>query len=386
MKRVEWANALRGAAALIVIVAHFGVVFWMNQDAGAGLARRSPLYSGDAAAPGFARLLAAAPLEFGALGVALFFLLSGYVIAISLDRYSRRGFIIGRAMRVLPTYAAGYLVTCAVVWAMSDPGGELVPSHVLAGMIPGLPIVLGIPAPADGIVWTLIVELVFYGVCLVAYRSLTRSPWVILAASVTCAAAQLVIPVPLASGTLLGGILYILLLACPFIPVMLVGATLSAARRGQVSRQATALLVPVLVVTHVVLLSTSAVLPVAVEYRATFVVAIALFCVFASMGRPRSPHRLSSFFADISYPLYVVHPVLGYAFLSVLAGRGVPAIVAVLAATIVAIAAAWLLHVAVERPSHRWGRRWAGRFADAPRADEAARGRQSEEPVVRVAT
>jgi hypothetical protein len=123
----------------------------------------APLYAGDTSAPRFARLLAAITVEFGALGVALFFMISGYVIAISLDRYSRRGFIVGRFMRVLPTYAAGYLVSCVVVWAVSDPGHELIPTHVLAGMVPGLPVLVGVPAPADGIVWTLIVELVFYG-------------------------------------------------------------------------------------------------------------------------------------------------------------------------------------------------------------------------------
>jgi peptidoglycan/LPS O-acetylase OafA/YrhL len=88
--------------------------------------------------PRFARLLAALPVDLAALGVvALFFRISGYVIAISIDRYRRRGFLVGRCMRVFPTYAAGYLVTCAVVWAMSDPKHELVPMRVLAGAIPG---------------------------------------------------------------------------------------------------------------------------------------------------------------------------------------------------------------------------------------------------------
>lgn len=51
------------------------------------------------------------PVELGALGVGAFFLVSGYVIALSVERYSRRGFLVGRLMRVLPTFAAGYLVT-----------------------------------------------------------------------------------------------------------------------------------------------------------------------------------------------------------------------------------------------------------------------------------
>ena len=368
MKRLEWANALRGAAALIVLGFHFGVVFWMSQDVGAGLARRPPLYAGDSSAPRFARLLAAIPVDFGALGVALFFLISGYVIAISLDRYSRRGFIVGRIARVLPTYAAGYLVSCAVIWAGADPGRELAPTHVLAGMVPGLPLLLGMAAPADGVVWTLIVELVFYGVCLVAYRGLTRQWAAILVVGLACVVVQLSFPAPVVLGSAASGFRYVVLLACPFIPVMLVGTTLSAYRRGRLSRREAALLIPVLAVTHFWLLSTSANLRVALEYRVTFLGAIVAFCVIAAVGRPHEPHRLSSFFADISYPLYVVHPVLGYAVLSLLASRGAPGLVAVLTAGAAAITAAWLLHHLVEVPSHRLGQRSARRFGYEPQA------------------
>lgn len=109
--RVEWANAVRGVAALAVLAYHFCVVFWMRHDVSSGLARHDPLYEGQTGAPSFARALSAVPVELGALGVGAFFLVSGYVIALSVERYSRRGFLVGRLMRVLPTFAAGYLVT-----------------------------------------------------------------------------------------------------------------------------------------------------------------------------------------------------------------------------------------------------------------------------------
>lgn len=367
MKRLEWANALRGVAALTVLGFHFGVVFWMRQDVAAGLARREPLYSGGSDAPGFARLLAAIPVDFGALGVALFFLISGYVIAISLDRYSRRGFIIGRSLRVLPTYAAGYLVTCAVIWAVSDPGNELGPTRVLAGMVPGLPFVLGVSAPGDGIVWTLIVELVFYVVCLVAYRWLTRRWYAILAVGVACVAIQLVVDPPAALiGSSIGGLRYVILLAVPFLPVMLVGVTLSAFRRGQLPRLATALLVPALAVTHVALMSTTSVVPTSLEYRLTFVGTVGIFAVIWAMGHRWRRHPVADLMADLSYPLYVVHPVLGYALLSILVARGVWAPAAVLVAVATALVAAWLLHRLVEVPTHRLGQRWARHFAYEP--------------------
>ena len=111
VRRLEWANALRGLAALTVIGYHFGVAFWWRQAVAASLARREPLFTGTDGVPQWSRLLNAVPIDFAALGVSAFFLLSGYVIAISLDRYSRVGFLIGRTLRVLPTYAVGFLVT-----------------------------------------------------------------------------------------------------------------------------------------------------------------------------------------------------------------------------------------------------------------------------------
>lgn len=372
MKRLEWANALRGVAALTVLVAHYGVAFWMNQGGVAGLARREPLYDGSSGAPRFARLLAAVPVDLAALGVGLFFLISGYVIAISLDRYSRRGFIIGRCMRVLPTYAAGYLVTCLVVWAAGDPANELLPTHVLAGMVPGLTYVVGIPALADGIVWTLIVELVFYAVCLLVYRSLTRRWYAILAVGVACVALQLVIArsaaaIPFTAGR---GLAYIVLLAAPFLPVMLIGVVLSAYRRGQLAMPATLLLVPALTGVHLVLMSTTEVVPTPLKYRLTFVGTIGLFALVSVVGDRWRSHPVTGFFADISYPLYVVHAVLGYVLLSLLTAGGLRAPAAILVAAATAIVVAWLVHRVVEEPTHRLGQRWARAFAYRP--DDAA--------------
>jgi len=267
-------------------------------------------------------------------------------------------------MRVLPTYAAGYFVTCAVIWALSDPGKELSVGSVMAGSIPGLKFLVGVSAPGDGIVWTLIVELVFYGICLVAYRALTRYWQAIVGVAAACVATQWLLGLAPADAPL-AGLRFVVLLACPFVPVMLVGVVLSARRRGNISGLAVALLVPLLAATNLVLMSTT---PGAVglKYRLTFVGTIVLFTAVWAVGDRWKPHPVAGFFADVSYPLYVVHPVLGYATLSVLSKYGVPAAVSVLGASGVAIAAAWVLHILVEGPTHRLGQRWARRIAYAP--------------------
>ncbi|WP_263729298.1 acyltransferase family protein [Cellulomonas sp. SG140] len=368
-RRVEWANALRGVAAASVLLFHFGVVFWVRQDVAASLARRPALYAADTGAPLLPRLVERSGVDLGGFGVALFFLLSGFVIAISLERYSRRGFIVGRLLRVLPTYAAGFAVTVLVVRLMGDPAHELSVAGVLAGMVPGLALATGVQAPGDGIVWTLIIELVFYGICLIAYRRLARG-WVAPAAvAVGCVLVQLLVPAPhVIAGSAAGGATYILLLALPFLPVMLIGAVLSGARRAAVGRGVAWLVVVLLAATHLLLLSTSHVLPTTVGYRLTFLGAIGLFCALVVLGDTWRPNRTLGRLADVSYPLYVVHPVLGYALISVLVHHGTPAGLAVLAATVVVLGAAWLLHVTVEVPTHRLGRRWARRLSATPDA------------------
>lgn len=362
--RFEWANVLRGVASVAVLVFHLGFIFWVAQDAAAGLARHAPAYTGDEGAPAFARVFQAVPFDLGGFGVALFFLISGFVIAISLNRYSRAGFLVGRAMRLLPTYAAGYLVTCLVIAVMSDPAGELSLRSVLVGAVPGLGLVLGVPVPGDGIVWTLIIELMFYGVCLVAYRSISRRVLSLALVAAACVAVQLVVPMPaVIVGSSKGGIAYLLLLACPFLPVMLVGVALSGIRSGHLSLRTGLVAAAGLVAVHATLLATSPVMPPSVEYQVSFGVAILVFGAFWWFGRRVHAHRVTTFLADLSYPLYVVHPVLGYATLAVLTARHVPALVSLAVALLVVLVASWVLHHVVEVPTHRWGRRWARRLS-----------------------
>jgi peptidoglycan/LPS O-acetylase OafA/YrhL len=67
--------------------------------------------------------------------------------------------------------------------------------------------------------------------------------------------------------------------------------------------------------------------------------------------------RLLGWLADISYPLYIVHEVNGYVIMRLSMRAGMPAWLALMLAAGFAFAAAWLLHVAIEVPSHRMGRR-----------------------------
>jgi peptidoglycan/LPS O-acetylase OafA/YrhL len=363
MKRLEWANALRGVAAITVLAAHY-CGFWFNHAGAAYLARRDPVLMDPAGStPGLAHWLLATPVHLGAFGVALFFLISGYVISISLDHYSRTGFLVARTLRLLPTYAACYLVICAAIWAASDPRGELSAQTVLIGMVPGLSNLLRVRVPPDGVVWTLRIEIVFYIVALIFHRRLASCWKTIALIAALCVAAQLLIPPKQ------WGVKSIVLFATPFLPVMLIGVVLASCRQRIFTPPQTALLIAGLTITHAALLHIWTYTPFQLDYKLTFLGTIALFIGIWWFGDGWRPNAIASFLAAISYPLYVLHVVLGYTLLTLLTRQGVGGTSAFLITTAAAILAAYAVHRLLETPTHQLARTWARRLG-APRRRE----------------
>ncbi|HYN97987.1 MAG TPA: acyltransferase [Pilimelia sp.] len=140
--RLEWLDALRGFAALAVVYWHLGPRAILGP-------------------PTEARQW----VDIGKYGVVLFFVISGYVIPMSLDRYaSLRRFWVGRLFRLYPAF----LVASAAMLAVYA-SGAIAPPRVLtehpvttvtahATMLQGL---LGAPQLVP-VYWTLSYEMVFY--------------------------------------------------------------------------------------------------------------------------------------------------------------------------------------------------------------------------------
>ena len=116
--KIWFVHVLRGFAALLVVFCHLGVAFWTNNAAVGQLTG-----TGDLASISFPPTVAVGVwlgghgLDTGPLGVALFFLVSGFVIPISLERHSPARFLLNRAFRLYPTYAVGLGIVCASVLA-----------------------------------------------------------------------------------------------------------------------------------------------------------------------------------------------------------------------------------------------------------------------------
>ncbi|MFH7597634.1 acyltransferase [Streptomyces racemochromogenes] len=140
--RLGWLDALRGLAALVVALHHFGVL--------------GMLPSGQSAARNF---------DLGLFGVMLFFIVSGYIIPASLERRGDvRGFWIGRFFRIHPALVVTLVVALLVLPAGDGAvrllrTGDDAASLLANGLL--LQDVLGVTNGMN-VTWTLCYEMVFY--------------------------------------------------------------------------------------------------------------------------------------------------------------------------------------------------------------------------------
>jgi len=117
-------------------------------------------------------------LDLGALGVGVFFVISGYLVAGSLERSPRIGaFLVRRALRIFPGLLAALLVTAFVLGPLAttlDPLGYLsnpgVYGYVLRNMtlyavaydLPGVFLSAPVAGVVNGSLWTLRLEFTAY--------------------------------------------------------------------------------------------------------------------------------------------------------------------------------------------------------------------------------
>jgi peptidoglycan/LPS O-acetylase OafA/YrhL len=143
--RLEFLDAARGLAAVAVVVQH----------------------SLESCVPGFL-LWSVHHLNFGAFGVVMFFIVSGFIIPASIERSSKlTSFWYSRFFRLYPMYWTSLLIVLILGYCklVSLPGAFAV--HPIAAPIANVTMLqtyLRVP-DALGVYWTLSLELFFYVLC-----------------------------------------------------------------------------------------------------------------------------------------------------------------------------------------------------------------------------
>lgn len=138
-------DGLRGIGALVVMVVHY-------------VYRGPSLYPEIGASADWTR--------FGGYGIGFFFMVSGFVILMSLQRSTVKRFALGRFIRLYPAYWVCLILTFTVLAVFGLPGRDVTVGQFLVNLTM-LQSYVGVP-PVDAAYWTLGVELAFYVQCTIA--------------------------------------------------------------------------------------------------------------------------------------------------------------------------------------------------------------------------
>ncbi len=340
--RLAELDALRGVAVLMVLAFHYTTRF----------AQLHP----ELAWGGF-------PL--GYYGVELFFVISGFVIIMTLDRSERpMDFVVARFSRLYPAFWTAVLLTSLVLWLAGGRMEAPSPGRIAANLTM-LQEFFGVPS-VDGVYWTLEVELLFYALALAVFSAglLPRAHFLVAG---WLALSALLFYSPLgadhADGRSLVGKLSRLLIL-EYAPFFATGILFYRIHR----RQGTDAWNYGLICAALAMIFLNWPLLVALMIAA----ACGVLWKLDHGGIALLRFRPLVFFGTISYSLYLVHQKIGHAVMIELLRRGWKPLPRVAAATLVAVLLASAMTFLVEQPALQAIRRRYRRWKRGPLPQGAA--------------
>jgi len=297
------------------------------------------------------------PFNFGLghYGVELFFMISGFVILMTLSRKaSVAQFAYARFSRLFPVYWASVLTTFAIITAFGLRGHEISATDLLANLTMIQPI-FGVPH-VDYVYWTLWVELRFYLLMgLIFWLPMRRALIPILVGLVLLNTIDLTFNF---TEKIPGWWRIVASIPMRQLCYFLVGIVLYEAWRDGV-RFRTALLLTFCYASAVAGYQLGSETRGSLIQHAVVIATFILAMYFASLKNPRMlQSKVLVFFGTISYATYLIHHNVGSIVLLEAYDQGLSPTTAIACAMVVALALATMLTFLVEKPAARFLRKF----------------------------
>jgi peptidoglycan/LPS O-acetylase OafA/YrhL len=302
-------------------------------------------------------------LNIGNFGVVLFFLVSGFIVTHTGFSETTRQYAIKRFLRIYPMLIVSVLLAALLFTVHLHPvtTGEattitpltLLTNVTLANhLLPPLVVLVDVS-------WTLIIEVLFYALLLVALPLLRRAVWPVLLGELGLVAALML------TEHLAGPSYFRLALNASYLPALLIGQTIWAVWSKRIPLWS-GVLFGVLAAAVYVWAGDAGMGRDDHASDPNLAIGVVVFLLALLAERRLRPVRWIGYVADRSYSLYLLHGLLAFVVMNVLYPRvGFP--IALVAGVVVTFAGAEAGYRWVERPSMRVARRLAKRWRPAAR-------------------
>jgi peptidoglycan/LPS O-acetylase OafA/YrhL len=335
-KRISELDALRCIAAVSIVLFHINVTY-----------------------PIFKPRLFQDCLKFGATGVDLFFIISGFVILLTLEKTKTwKDFVIRRCARLYPSYWICVTLTTAslvIYWACTHQ--PYLPT--LRQYLPNMTMFqhyFNVPN-IDDVYWTLIIEMLFYLFMLLLFsiKQLKNVEYI---------AVIVMLPLFIYSSKYFQAHCPVLhpqlLIALPLInefPLFVLGILYYRIHTGKPTiYRYTAIVVCMLC--QVMLYGNGLNVDLFLSFKDYVLITLfynLVFLLYINGKLKFIVNRVTLFFGDISYPLYLIHYYLSvYVIIPALISIGLPQLAAIGVAIVIVILLAILIARFIEKPAMRY--------------------------------
>lgn len=363
-EKLIFIHQLRAIATLMVMVWHLTIMFWYSNETISALFYLKPVNNAKERLnflyANIVDALRAIGLDFGGFGVAIFFLISGFIIPYSLKNVEtfkqRLIFLFKRIMRIWPAYICGFSIGFAALYCYEKLIKSAFPYSIKEWLIQASLCRDWFWVPSiDGISWTLEKELKFYILIfiLLLLGKLYNKYW-IAGISVIMTLFNIILYANTEQLILYNVRIYQIMSVLGdsfiYLQFILVGFAFYCFHSRKWDKSTFFIILQFLTAGFLLSAVNSTNENLLRHYIVNYFGAFLLFTDFYLMRDKLKENRLLNFLGDKSYAIYLLHGTNGYILLSILAGHGLPFLVCILVTVSAVLIMAALFNRYVEKP------------------------------------
>lgn len=353
-EKLWFLQSIRAIATIMVMYSHWGELFWSRPDIAATLSYSVQI--DNAKRPFFLFITDRLEFSFGPFGVALFFMVTGYLIVHSLENNRISIFLVKKFLRLYSTYSVTLLLTCGILYISANYWN--IPYNIsVTDYLKNLSLFRDFywVQSLDMVNWTMEVQVKFYLLCaFIMYVSKmrnTKTITILIGALTTLSyCVGTIYEYALQQGLLKTYIwMYAIIYAVPFIIFCFIGVVFYYYDSKVWNLKTSICMIIYLIVMYYIAIGIA--YPGNMMYPISYYSAFIVFLLIFRFRKHIPRIRVLSFLADISFPVYLIHGVVGFAIMNFLYQYQPYPYLIMLETFVLIILLSYLLHCFIEKPS-----------------------------------